>query len=338
MVPPAKVSGRGRTRRIGVLLFDGVKMLDFVGPAEVFLEANQRVDSYELVFMSHDGADVVTSMGVRVGVASAAAADGGQFDTIIVPGSERAATVFTEPVLDAVRLLTERTRRITSICSGAFALASLGLLDGRTATTHWKFAATLAARFPAVDVNPDSIFVRDGHVYTSAGVAAGIDLALALVEEDHGAEVARSVAQLLLVYMQRSGGQSQFSASLRANAPRTPVAKAVADYVNSDPSRPSTLRDLAAHANVSTRHLTRVVRDELGMTPLEYVNSMRLELATGYLESGSSVAQSATLVGYSTPVAFRRAFVAKLGITPSEYQRRFQTTERQTTERQSTER
>jgi len=313
-------------RRIGILLFDGVKMLDFVGPAEVFVEANQRVDGYELVMLSHDGADIQSSMGVRVGV-QAAAADGGHFDTVIVPGSEYAPQVYDgAPVRDAIALLASRTRRMTSICSGAFALAATGLLDGKSATTHWKFAAHLAEQYPSVDVRPDSIFVRDGLTYTSAGVAAGIDLALALVEEDHGADVARSVAQLLLVYMQRSGGQSQFSASLRANPPRTAVARAVADYVNSDPSRPSTLRDLAAHANVSTRHLTRVMRDELGMTPLEYVNSMRLELATGYLESGASVAQSAALVGYSTPVAFRRAFVAKLGITPSEYQRRFQTT------------
>ncbi|MFD1714445.1 GlxA family transcriptional regulator [Amnibacterium flavum] len=324
MITPAKVSG-GRKRRIGILLFDGVKMLDFVGPAEVFLEANQRIDSYELVMMSYDGADVTTSLGVRVGVNSSAA-DGGVFDTIIIPGSERAAAVFTPDVLEAARLLTERTRRITSICSGAFALASLGLLDGRKATTHWKFAGTLAARFPAIDVNPDSIFVRDGRISTSAGVAAGIDLALALVEEDHGAAIARSVAQLLLVYMQRSGGQSQFSASLRAAPPRTPAAIAVAEYVNTDPTRPCTVTDLAAHANVSTRHLNRIIREELGMTPLEYVNSMRLDLATGHLESGASVAQAAEYAGYSTPVAFRRAFVARLGITPSDYQRRFQTT------------
>ena len=326
-------AGAEPRRRIGVLLFDGVKMLDFVGPAEVFVEANQIVDGYELVLLSHNGADVTSSMGVRMGV-HGAADDAGHFDTVIVPGSERAPQVYDDPaVRAAVQLLASRTRRITSICSGAFALAATGLLDGKSATTHWKFAARLAALYPGVDVRPDSIFVRDGLIYTSAGVAAGMDLALALVEEDYGADVARTVAQLLLVYMQRSGGQSQFSASLRANPPRTPVAKAVADYVNSDPSRPSTLRDLAAHANVSTRHLTRVVREELGMTPLEYVNSMRLELATGYLESGSSVTQSATLVGYSTPTAFRRAFVSKLGITPSEYQRRFQTTERGDAER-----
>ncbi|MET0862914.1 MAG: AraC family transcriptional regulator [Nakamurella sp.] len=320
---------RARTRRIGVLLFNKVKMLDFVGPAEVFLEANQRVDNgYELVFLSPDGADVTTSMGVRVGV-QGAAADAGHFDTIIVPGSESAPAVFEDPAMQgAVELLAGRTRRVASICSGAFALAMSGMLDGKSATTHWKFAARLATGYPAIRVDPDLIFVRDGNIYTSAGVAAGIDLALSLVEEDHGADIARSVAQLLLVYMQRSGGQSQFSASLRSHAPRTRVARSITEYINADPTRPAGLRDLAAHANVSTRHLNRVIRDELGMTPLTYVNEMRLDIATGALESGSSVTQAAEIAGYSTPAAFRRAFAAQLGVTPSDYQRKFQTTSR----------
>ncbi|NQX28656.1 DJ-1/PfpI family protein [Microbacteriaceae bacterium VKM Ac-2854] len=317
-----------RRRRIVVLLFDGVKTLDFVGPAEVFLEANQRIDAYEVVMLSADGADVTTSMGLRVGV-QGAAADSGPIDTLIIPGSERAPAIFEDPqLLAAARELVGRSRRVASICSGAFALAALGLLDGRSATTHWKFADTLAARYPLTTVEPDAIFVVDGPIHTSAGVAAGIDLALALVEEDHGPAVARTVAQLLLVYMRRSGGQSQFSASLRAETPRTPVARAVAEYVNADPTRPCTLTDLAAHANVSTRHLARVIREELGMTPMDYVNSMRLDLATVLLESGSSVARAAVDVGYGSPVALRRAFVARLGVTPSEYQRRFRTTRR----------
>lgn len=320
------ISPAPSSRRIGLLLFDGVKMLDFVGPAEVFLEANQRVDGYELVMLSPDGSDVTTSMGVRVGV-HAAAADAGELDTFILPGSESAPAVFRDDELQrAVLSLAGHARRVVSICSGAFGLAEAGLLDGHAATTHWKFADVLASRYPSVAVQPDAIFVRDGRVSTSAGVAAGIDLALALLEEDHGADHARAVAQLLLVYMRRSGGQSQFSASLRARPARTPLARAVAEYVDADPTRPCTLRDLAAHANVSTRHLARVVRDELGMSPIEYVNSMRLDLATGHLESGASVAQAAAEAGYPSPAALRRAFAARLGITPSQYQRRFQTT------------
>lgn len=317
------MSGR---RRVGILVFDRVKALDFIGPAEVFTEANQRSDGYETLFFSPDGNDVTTSMGLRVGVHGAAAGDD-PLDLVIIPGSEYAPAVYDDPaVRQAVLDLSRRATKIASICSGAFALAGAGLLDGRAATTHWKFTEALAASFPAVTVRPDSIFVRDGNVYSSAGVAAGIDLALAIVEEDFGADVARSVAQLLLVYMRRSGGQSQFSASVRVTPPRTSVARAVADYVASDPARPSSLRDLAAHANVSIRHLNRVIRDELGMTPIEYAGSMRLDLAIGLLEQGRPVSETASVAGYSSAVAFRRAFVARYGATPSDYQKRFQTT------------
>ncbi|TXK12200.1 GlxA family transcriptional regulator [Microbacterium hatanonis] len=317
------MSGR---KRVGILVFDRVKALDFIGPAEVFTEANQRVDGYETLFFSPDGNDVTTSMGLRVGVDGPAAGDD-PLDLIIIPGSEYAPAVYDDPaVSDAILALAARATKVASICSGAFALARTGLLDGKTATTHWKFTDALADTYPAVNVRPDSIFVRDGDVYSSAGVAAGIDLALAIVEDDFGADVARSVAQLLLVYMRRSGGQSQFSASVRVSPPRTSVARAVADYVASDPARPTSLRDLAAHANVSIRHLNRVIRDELGMTPIEYAGSMRLDLALGLLEEGRAVSETASVAGYPSTVAFRRAFAARYGTTPSDYQKRFQTT------------
>jgi len=186
------------TRRIGFLLFDGVKALDYVGPAEVFVEANQASQAYEVVLLSPSGAAVTSSVGGGVAV-SASAADAPPLDTLIVPGSERAPSVFvTDELLTAAATLADRAGRVVSICSGAFVLAELGLLDGRSATTHWKFADDLARRFPRVDVQPDRIFVRDRYVATSAGVAAGIDLALALVEADLGAAAARRVAQGLL--------------------------------------------------------------------------------------------------------------------------------------------
>ncbi len=315
-----------RRKRVGILLFEGVKALDFIGPAEVFTEANQRVDGYEVLFFSPDGGDVTTSMGLRVGVDGPARGDE-PLDLVILPGSEIAPGVYDAPeVRRAVLALAERAAKVASICSGAFALAAVGLLDGKAATTHWKFTGALASMYPAVNVRPDSIFVKDGDVYSSAGVAAGIDLALAIVEEDFGADVARSVAQLLLVYMRRSGGQSQFSASARLSPPRTSVARAVAEYVASDPTRPTSLRDLAGHANISIRHLTRVIRDEIGMTPTEFAGSMRLDFALGLLEEGRAVSETALAAGYPSAVAFRRAFVARYGTTPSDYQKRFQTT------------
>lgn len=323
LVPGAPARPR---RRIGILLFDGVKALDYVGPAEVFVEANQAVDGYEVVLLSPTGADVATSLGGRVTVQSSALA-GGRFDTVIIPGSEQPPSVFASgAVLEATQVLARRTRRLVSICSGAFVLAMLGELDGRRATTHWKFTDELLRRFPKVSVQPDAIFTRDDLVYTSAGVAAGIDLALALVEEDHGADVARQVAQLLLVYMQRSAGQSQFSTSLRASAPQTSVVRRVIELIESDPAAPHSVRQLAKHVSVSERHLTRLFRDELDSSPAEYLSALRFDLARAGLEAGCSVTQAALDAGFSSGEALRRTFVARLGISPSKYQRHFRTT------------
>lgn len=313
-------------RRIGFLVFDGLKMLDFAGPAEVFVEANQSLSAYEVVVVSADGKDVATSVGVNVAV-HCAAGDAGEFDTVVVPGSELPPGAFVTPeVLAAARLLAGRTRRLTSVCSGAFVLAGLGLLDGRRATTHWKFTKDLAKRYPEIRVDPDAIFVRDGDTYTSAGVAAGVDLALALVEEDHGADAARRVAQSLLVYMQRPGGQSQFSASLSVPPPRSPLVRSVTDVIWADPAHPYTVQELANLAKVSVRHLTRLFRAELESSPAEYIAFVRFALAREKLDAGHTVTDTATAAGYGSYEAMRRAFVTRLGISPKKYQQRFRST------------
>ncbi|MGV9677530.1 GlxA family transcriptional regulator [Nocardia sp. NPDC003482] len=318
--------GKPTPRRIGILVFDGVKMLDFVGPAEVFVEANQSTSGYEVVLVSADGEDVQTSIGARVTV-GCSAADAGRFDTVVIPGSELHPSRFVTPdVLAAARQLSWSTRRLASICSGAFVLAELGLFDGRRATTHWKFTADLARRFPAVAVEADAIFVRDGNLYSSAGVVAGVDLALALVEEDHGADVARRVAQSLVVYMQRAGGQSQFSASLTGPAPRSSVVRAAVDAICADPAFPQTVQTLAAHARVSVRHLTRLFRSELERSPAEYVAYIRFGLARDMLHAGHTVTEAAMAAGYGSSEALRRAFIARLGVSPRKYQQRFRST------------
>ncbi|WP_280334882.1 GlxA family transcriptional regulator [Nocardia wallacei] len=310
-------------KRIGILLFDGVKMLDFAGPAEVFVQTNQTLPAYEVVLVSSDGRPVETSIGGPVGV-RCAVADAGRFDTVVIPGSEWMPDQFvTEPVLAAARELVRDARRITSICSGAFLLAHLGVLDGRRAATHWEFAKDLAARFPQIDVDADAIFVRDGNLYTSAGVAAGIDLALALVEEDHGADIARKVAQQLVVYMQRAGGQSQFSAALSVPTPSSPLVSKVTELIWADPAFPYTVESLAAHVRVSSRHLTRLFRTELDSSPAEYVSFVRFAVARGKLEAGHSVTEAAVVSGFGTSEAMRRAFVMRLGISPKKYQQRF---------------
>ena len=313
-------------RQIGVLIFDGIKMLDFAGPSEVFAEANQHNGNYDLHYVSAEGKDVKTSIGISVS-ASIKLAEAPHFDILIVPGSELGPSAFTTPeVLAAAVTLAANADRVAAVCSGAFILAAAGLLDGKRATTHWKFVAELARFYPAITVEPDSIFVKDGRTYTSAGVAAGMDLALALVEEDCGADVARSVAQGLLVYMQRGAGQSQFSASLQGPAPKTPLVRTVVDRINEDPSAQHSVAELAAFANVSVRHLSRLFRDELDSTPVEYAAAMRFDRAKALLDKGYPIVIAASEAGFTTPEALRRAFNARLGISPLKYQQRFRST------------
>ncbi|MBP2478683.1 transcriptional regulator GlxA family with amidase domain [Crossiella equi] len=313
-------------REIGFLVFDGVKLLDVAGPAEVFAEAGLSGAAYRVRLVSPDGADVRSSIGMRVPV-DGAPADLGPLDTALVAGGEVfPATPVSPELVAAARALAAASTRLASICTGAFVLGAAGLLDGKRATTHWKHTRALATRHPATRVQPDAIFVRDGRTYTSAGVTAGIDLALALLEADHGPDLARAVAKSLVVYMQRAGGQSQFSAALLAPSPRTPVLKLVTDAVQADPAAAFPLDRLAELANLSPRHLTRLFREELGTTPAKYVELVRFDLAKALLDAGHSVTRTAQLAGYGTPEALRRVFVARLSLSPSRYQRRFLST------------
>jgi len=314
------------THEIGFLVFEGAKMLDIAGPAEVFAEANLSGADYRISMLTVDGADIRTSIGVRV------AADGGafderHFDTVLVAGGEPfPAHQVPADLADAAAFLASHTRRIASICTGAFILGAAGLLDGKRSTTHWKHASELARRFPSSVVEPDLIFVKDQETYTSAGVTAGIDLALSLLEEDLGPDITRTVARSLVVYMHRAGGQSQFSAVLESPEPRTPALRAVVNRVHADPTADYTLESLARIAMVSSRHLTRLFHEELGTTPGRYVESVRFELAKSRLDSGHSVTMAAELAGFGSPESLRRVFVHRLKMSPQRYQRRFMST------------
>jgi transcriptional regulator GlxA family with amidase domain len=214
------------------------------------------------------------------------------------------------------------------VCSGAFVLGAAGLLDGKQVTTHWKIASELAARHPKARVEPDAIYVRDGTTYTSAGVTAGIDLALALIEEDHGVDVSREVARFLVVYLQRAGGQSQFSAPLQGPPPRSPSLRGVVDRVTADPAGDHSLAALAGHLHISPRHLTRLFREELDTTPARYVESIRFDIAKSLLDQGYTATQVASLAGFPGYESLRRVFVRELSISPAAYQRRFSTARR----------
>jgi transcriptional regulator GlxA family with amidase domain len=313
---------------VRILVFPGVRVLDITGPIEVFTSANDFGGRFRLSLVSADGNAVTTAAGTSLNVDTAVEAAHDTSDILLVPGGPGFGRLIKDDALLAtVRALDERSRRTVSVCTGAFLLAAAGPLDGHRATTHWRHTDELAARFPAVSVEPDAIFVRDGRVMTSAGVSAGIDLSLALVEEYCGTDVAREVARDLVVFMQRPGGQSQFSARTRAPHTRQEMLRRVLDAVAADPGGDHTLSAMARLAGVSSRHMTRLFGDEVGTTPARYVEQVRLEAARAMLESGDDpMAVIARRSGFGSPESLRRAFVRNLNVTPSAFRERFHTT------------
>lgn len=223
------------------------------------------------------------------------------------------------------RAVAARAARVASVCTGAFVLAELGLLDGRRATTHWRHADTFARRHPNVDVDADAIHVRDGRFVTSAGISAGIDLTLSLVEDDHGAESARRIARKLVVFLRRPGGQAQFASATVPSEP-SGLLRTVIESVLIDPSADHGLPEMARTAAVSTRHLTRLFRTELGTTPARWVEEVRLGRAQQFLLDGHSVTATARRSGFGSDETLRRIFLRHLGVTPTDYRRHFATT------------
>ncbi|MEE3750671.1 GlxA family transcriptional regulator [Mycobacterium intracellulare] len=318
-------TGGARSRVVVIVVFDGVTLLDVAGAGEVFVEANRFGADYRLTVASVDGGDVTTSIGTRLGVThSISAIDSA--DTVLVAGSDHLPGRPIDPALvEAIRSVSERTRRMASICTGSFILAQAGVLHGRRATTHWHDTRRLARAFPDITVEPDAIFVRDGDVFTSAGISSGIDLALALVEMDYGTELVRDVARWLVVYLKRAGGQSQFSVLVEADPPPQSPLRAVTEAIAADPSADHSVKRLAALASLSTRQLTRLFASELGMTPARYVELVRIGFARNALEAGRSVTETAGMAGFGSIETLRRAFVNHLGISPKAYRDRFRT-------------
>ncbi|MER5528506.1 GlxA family transcriptional regulator [Streptomyces sp. NPDC002677] len=310
-------------RTVLVVLFDGVQSLDVTGPVEVFTGAEvQTPGSYRIRTASLDGAPVRTSSGLTV-VPDTALAEASEPHILLVPGGQ--GTRRPDPALvDWLREHGPRTGRLVSVCTGAILLAAAGLLDGHRATTHWAYCDKLARDHPAVDVDPDPIYVRDGRVATSAGVTSGIDLALALVEEDLGRDVALTVARHLVVFLRRPGNQAQFSVQLAAQTAQREPLREVQRWISEHPDGELGVEALAARAALSPRHFARAFQAETGMTPGRYVDRVRLEHARRLLEdTGDGVEEVSRASGYGTPEAMRRAFLKALGATPAEYRRRF---------------
>ena len=320
-------------RTVLMVLFDEVQSLDVTGPLEVFTGANTWRTGrgggpvYDVRTASPGGRPVRTSSGLRVTPdEDLRRAGAGRLDLLIVPGGEGSRR--GDPELVAwLRAHARRAERLISVCTGAFLLAEAGLLDGRRVTTHWAYCATLARKYPAIRVDEDPIFVRDGNLATSAGVTAGIDLALALVEDDLGRDAALDIARHLVVFLRRPGNQAQFSAQLAGQladrAPLRDVQRWIADHPAADLS----VETLASQASLSPRQFARAFAAEVGMPPGRYVDRVRLETARRRLEdTADGVEQTARSCGYGTPEAMRRAFIRALGVSPGEYRRRFRPT------------
>lgn len=317
-------------RSILFLGFDGVTALDIVGPAEVFASANSlrlgRPDDrpYDIIIASVHDRPFRTESGFDI-APSRLCRDVDTIDTLIVPGGFglRDPGISTKAVDEIVRW-APKTRRVVAVCTGIYGLAATGLLNGRRVTTHWRFVDDVRNRFPSLIVDTDPIFVRDGKYYSSAGIAAGIDLSLALVEDDLGSSVSLDVARELVIYLRRPGEQAQFSKplaiELRAQEPLATVLRWIEEHLDADLS----ILALAARAGLGERQLARRFKSALGMTPATYVEERRIEVAAALLaQSQQSIQQIAVATGFKSADVFRRAFERRYSVNPTIYRERF---------------
>jgi transcriptional regulator GlxA family with amidase domain len=311
-------------RRIGLVCFDTVTALDLTGPAEVFATANQySANAYELLTVGLAMKPMKMDTGLKV-LPDVTLSDAPSLDTILIPGGAALRNpLVAAPIVNWVRR-RRGARRIASICTGIYVLAATGLLDGLRVTTHWRFAADAARRFPKMSVQPDAIFIQQDNVYTSAGVTAGIDLALAFVESDLGRPVALSVARELVVYIKRSGGQLQFSEPLRFEARATDRFAGLASFIAANLGKDLSVQVLADRVGLGVRHFSRRFRAVFGMPPAAYVELVRLDESRRRIStSGRTVDSVAASVGYESADTFRRAFERRFGIAPTLYRERF---------------
>ncbi|GAA2133118.1 GlxA family transcriptional regulator [Kitasatospora kazusensis] len=312
-----------------VVFYSGAQALDMTGPIEVFDTVNRQLagsgGGYRIEFVSADAPLVRTSSGMLVGAEPLAAGDG-PIDTLLVPGGWSLKEALGDRELVSwIRRAAGRSRRVASVCGGAFLLAEAGLLAGRRATTHWAYCAEMTRRYPDVRVEPEPIFVWDGRFVTSAGVSTGIDLALALVEADHGAAFALEIARFLVLFFKRNGGQSQFSAILQAQLADRPPIRAAQEWILEHLEQPLPVPEIAERANMSLRNFARVFRQEVGTPPARYIEQMRIARARKLLETTAlPVGQIARRCGFPATETFFRSFGRALELTPNEYRHRFQ--------------
>lgn len=315
-------------RIIAAFIFPEFQILDAMGPLEAFDVANKfigRSAPYKVILTAMQAGPVAASSGVRVLAEQGLTELSGTLDTVIAVGGTGVHAFRQDPAsLAAIRWASGRARRTASVCTGAFLLAEAGILDGLCVATHWQSSDRLEMEFPSLSVDPDAIHICDKGIYTSAGITAGIDLALALIEEDHGHEIAMAVARELVVFLKRPGGQSQFSAELAAQSGTSGRFEGFLDWVFSNLERPLTVESLAEKACMSPRSFARHFAEQFGVTPAKFVERARISAARRDLQDGDlSLDQIAAKRGFHSSNRMRRSFHRELGVTPQDYRQRF---------------
>jgi transcriptional regulator GlxA family with amidase domain len=343
LVPDRSVSPF-QVRRIGIFIYSGADMLDVAGPAEVFAFANLMLvlrgvikePAYIIDVLAEQPGIVTTLMGLQIVATHAYNDNSHAFDTIIIAGgfipdgffqgiSVGDPFIFKDTVfINWLRTLPTRVRRLASVCTGAFALAESGILNGRRATTHWDFCQRFIADYPEVKVEPNQIFIQDDNIFTSGGITSGIDLALAMVEDDWGHDIALAVARYIVVFLKRPGGQSQFSSYLTTEAVHRPDLRELQSWIMAHPAEDLRVDVLASRLCMSPRNFSRLFLAETGMTPAKYVEMARIDAARHYLQTSElSIEVIADKSGFFDPERMRRSFIRQLGVNPKNYRARF---------------
>ena len=323
MIEPAS-----QPRNVALVGYEGAQSLDIVGPLEVFAMANRFAETqpYTIILASPDGGTITCNSGLLLGGSLSLAALPDDLDTILVAGGSRDALrrASNAYLLDWLNARAGSTRRLGSVCSGALVLAASGVLDGRRATTHWGYCEDMRNLRPAVQLEPDAIFVADPPYYTSAGVTAGIDLCLSLVEADCGSQLALAIARNLVLFMRRPGGQTQYSEGLNVQAAATPRLRQLITDITADPTGDLAVPELADRVAMSERTFSRVFQKETGVSPAAFVEIARVNRAKALLETSSwTLARVAERAGFGSVEGLHRAFNKRVGVTPGEYRQRF---------------
>jgi transcriptional regulator GlxA family with amidase domain len=319
------------TKKIGIIGYDGVQALDVVGPSDAFsMAADNSGDiedvTYKVVILGLHRKAFVTESGLAI-KPDCVLEKAPELDTVIVPGGRalRLESQVSERVGSWIRQRAARIRRIASVCTGIYGLAPSGLLDGRKVTTHWRFVRDVAQRFPSLQIEANAIFIKDGPFYTSAGVTAGIDLALALIEEDHGPAVSLAIAREMVVYLKRPGGQEQYSEPLQIQMTSGATFADLVPWMRGHLRHDLSVEVLAEKSNLSVRQFSRKFKQEFGVAPGAYVENLRLDEARRRLSDHSMrVEEIANSIGFASGDSFRRAFERRFGLAPSRFRGRFQ--------------